>query len=660
MTIMTRQQQQQQQRQTRRRPASPSWLVLVCAAVLAAAACDRCDAFQFMSKWKLPEKNPHSQAVQERFGDKKLVVITGTSSGLGRKAAQALLRSGEYHVIGAVRDLDKMQAVAEIDGFPNMKHFTPMHCELNSFESVRNFCQQVNDFRLTKPIDRLICNAGVYQPSLEYAKWSKDNHEQTMQINFLSHFLMTSILLEGMLDSTDARVTMVGSVTGNDNTVGGGGVYPIADLHELDGFKAGFSNPIAMADGYGFVGAKAYKDSKLCLMMMSNLLHYKYHKQTGIAFSSLYPGCIAESPLFREKRSWFRQYFPIFMKFITGGFVGEHEAGQRLFQVAHDPRCSKSGVYWSWNGGPREGRGAEALEKGGQISGGGGAGGGWDSIFENDQSGKVLNLDTAVTLFECSNKITGATWPDPKQVTSPCPTLKVIGAVTKGMVKREELKRMRELGRPGMEPGAAAIQNSVTVGEAVPVQAAASTTSSSTSSSSSSSSAHTLHEANKLHAPSSEAAYTDLPTVAKTAMPPKLSRRKRIALAADSVVSFTLSNTIGRVARFAGKRVLGEVPEEAKTGSFQDPSPQTPATQTAPVAATSTEETASLVEDENAMELLEDAISKQLKEDTTTTATTTAAAADTEDERLFEMLYTDTTTSTANVEKLNGSKTPSA
>lgn len=77
----------------------------------------------------------------------------------------------------------------------------------------------------------------------------------------------------------------------------------------------------------------------------------------------------------------------------------------------HDPRCTKSGVYWSWNGGPREGRGAEAIEKGGQISGGGGAGGGWDSIFENDQSSKVLNLDTAYTLFTTATKITGATWP---------------------------------------------------------------------------------------------------------------------------------------------------------------------------------------------------------------------------------------------------------
>jgi protochlorophyllide reductase len=303
-----------------------------------------------------------------------------------------------------------MEAVAEVDGF-DMENFTPLYCEMNSFESVTEFCEKVNEFRGEKSLDRLVCNAGIYQPTLPYAKWSKDGHEQTMQSNFLSHFLMISKLMPAMEDSNDARVTMVGSVTGNDNTVGGGGVYPIADLHELDGFTQGFNKPIQMADGYGFDGAKAYKDSKLCLMMLANFLHTKYHKTTGIAFSSMYPGCIAESPLFREKRAWFRKYFPIFMKFITGGFVSEHEAGQRLFQVVHDPRCVKSGVYWGWNGGPREGRGAEAIEKGGQISGGGGAGGGWDSIFENDMSSKVLNLDTAYTLFTSATRITGAEWP---------------------------------------------------------------------------------------------------------------------------------------------------------------------------------------------------------------------------------------------------------
>ena len=191
-------------------------------------------AFQFMKNWKMPVHDPYDEAVKAKFGDKskffrflvsdvrflihltpwlELVVITGASSGLGRKTAMALLRTGEYHVIGAVRDLDKMEVVAEVDGV-DLENFTPMHCELNSFESVRNFCEQVDEFRMSKPLDRLICNAGVYQPTLDHAKWSADNHEQTMQINYLSHFLMVSILMKSMMDSADPRVVMVGSVTG--------------------------------------------------------------------------------------------------------------------------------------------------------------------------------------------------------------------------------------------------------------------------------------------------------------------------------------------------------------------------------------------------------------------------------------------------------------
>lgn len=466
--------------------------------------------FKFMANWKVnPSTDPaHMELLKERFGDKKLAVVTGTSSGLGRKAALALLRTGEYHVIGAVRDLDKMEVVAEIDGFDS-DNFTPMYCELNSFESVKSFCRNVEEFKITKPIDRLICNAGVYQPTLPYAKWSVDGHEQTMQINYLSHLLMVSELLEDMSNAPDPRVIMVGSVTGNDNTVGGGGVYPIADLKTLDGFAAGFDNPVAMADGYGFDGAKAYKDSKLCLMMISNVLHAKYHKLSGVTFSSIYPGCIAESPLFREKRKWFRKYFPIFMKFITGGFVSEQEAGQRLFQVAHDPRCNKSGVYWSWNGGPRENRGIEAMEKGGQISGGGGAGGGWDSIYENDQSAKVNDIERGLRLFNLSTEIIGAEWPFVKQVTSPCPTLNVIGALSKAMIAKEELKRMEE--RPGFNADGTPIRS---------------------------------------------------------------SKAKRAALVADKVVGGVLKNTLGRVGRFAGRRILGRVPQEAIEGSYQDEKPK--------------------------------------------------------------------------------------
>lgn len=403
--------------------------------------------FQWLANIKAPTlMNMHKQRVGEKFADKKLVVITGTSSGLGLATTKALLRTEKYHVIGAVRDLEKMNVVAEVEGF-NMSHFTPMLLELTSFDSVNKFIEELDEFRGDRPIDRLACNAAVYQPSLPYPKWTEDGHEQQLQINYLSHFLLSSKIVPMMEESDDARIVMLGSVTGNDNTVGGGGVYPIADLKDLEGLELGCKSPIAMMDGYNFNGAKAYKDTKLACMMTANMLHERFHRSTGIAFSSVYPGCIAESPLFREKRPWFRKLFPVFMKYITGGYVGEEEAGQRLFQVLSDPRCTKSGVYWSWNGGPREGR-QDSLEKGGQIVGAGGAGGGWDSIYENDQSDKVLNKDLTMKLWQYSTEVTGAEWPEAYQPKSPCPTLKVIGAATSLLGFLEEQARM-EASRQG-------------------------------------------------------------------------------------------------------------------------------------------------------------------------------------------------------------------
>ena len=49
-----------------------------------------------MANWKVPRPSDVLKRMEakDKFGDKKLVVITGTSSGLGRKTARALLRTG--------------------------------------------------------------------------------------------------------------------------------------------------------------------------------------------------------------------------------------------------------------------------------------------------------------------------------------------------------------------------------------------------------------------------------------------------------------------------------------------------------------------------------------------------------------------------------------
>jgi protochlorophyllide reductase len=53
----------------------------------------------------------------------------------------------------------------------------------------------------------------------------------------------------------------------------------------------------------------------------------------------------------REKRLWFRKFFPVFMKYVTGGYVSEPEAGERLAQCVWDENCKeRSGLYLSGRG----------------------------------------------------------------------------------------------------------------------------------------------------------------------------------------------------------------------------------------------------------------------------------------------------------------------
>lgn len=134
-------------------------------------------------------------------------------------------------------------------------------------------------------------------------------------------------------------------------------------------------------------------------MMTVSELHRRYHDATGITFSSMYPGCIAETALFREKRPWFRKAFPWFMKYVTGGYVSEKEAGERLAQVIDDPNCNKSGVYWSWNGGAKTvGRWSED----GKPKGAGGSGG---EIFENEYSSAVGDIEMQKKVWKYSKDL---------------------------------------------------------------------------------------------------------------------------------------------------------------------------------------------------------------------------------------------------------------
>lgn len=335
-----------------------------------------------------------------KIGLRKLVVVTGASSGLGLNAAATLAKTGRYFVVMAVRDIEKAKKVAKKMDMPDGS-YVAMKLELGSLQSVRDFVKNLKAFKSVRPLNHLICNAAVYRPTDPEPAWTDDGFEMSMGVNHFGHFLLVNLLLEDMSKAKGARVCVVGSITGNTNTVGGGLVYPQANLGKLEGFEQGATKPIEMVDGKKFFGAKAYKDSKVCNMMTVSELHRRYHDKTGIVFSSMYPGCIAETALFREKRPWFRKAFPWFMKYVTGGYVGEVEAGERLAQVIDDEKCQKSNVYWSWNGGAQTiGRYSED----GKPRGAGGSGG---EIFENTQSDAVTDKETAKKMWDLSVKAVG-------------------------------------------------------------------------------------------------------------------------------------------------------------------------------------------------------------------------------------------------------------
>jgi protochlorophyllide reductase len=312
------------------------------------------------------------------------VIVTGASSGVGLYAAKALSDRG-WHVVMACRNLSKTEKVAKEVGLPQDK-YSILHLDLASLDSVHQFVQ---DFRATgKSLDALVCNAAVYLPLEKEPQRSQEGYELSVATNHLGHFLLCNLMLEDLQNSPapEKRLVILGTVTANPKEIGGKIPIPAPpDLGDLQGLEAGFKAPIAMIDGKKFKPGKAYKDSKLCNMLTMRELHDRYHQSTGIIFNALYPGCVAETGLFRNHYSLFQTIFPWFQKNITGGYVTEELAGERVAKVVADPKFNESGVYYSWGNRQQEDR----------------------TAFQQEISDEAMDNNKGKRLWQLSEKLVG-------------------------------------------------------------------------------------------------------------------------------------------------------------------------------------------------------------------------------------------------------------
>lgn len=207
-----------------------------------------------------------------KTASRKHVLITGSTSGLGRAVAERFLQKG-YQVTGIAR-----KSHPELDKHPLFRF---VRCDYSSLKNVPEACREILD--KSGPVDLLINNAGILSPS-GYQR-TPDGFEISYQVNFLAHVLLTRLLqkancLNGMVINTSSPVYRRGSLQG-------------IDIRE---------------ETYGWF--QAYSNTKLFMALWAERLF-----EEGIDSFSFNPGTF-RSGIYRSQSMWFQKLYHLGAPFM--------------------------------------------------------------------------------------------------------------------------------------------------------------------------------------------------------------------------------------------------------------------------------------------------------------------------------------------------------
>ncbi|UJR36809.1 hypothetical protein I4U23_029523 [Adineta vaga] len=138
----------------------------------------------------------------------KTVLITGGYTGIGYETAKDLLRRGARVIITCHDLYEGRRAIRQLRAETECeeKNLHLMECDLCSLDSVRQFAELYN--KEEERLDVFICNSNVM--------WSNDvvtkhGFNTIIQANYLSHFLLTNLLLNKLKQSRPSRIINVSS-----------------------------------------------------------------------------------------------------------------------------------------------------------------------------------------------------------------------------------------------------------------------------------------------------------------------------------------------------------------------------------------------------------------------------------------------------------------
>lgn len=203
---------------------------------------------------------------------RRIILITGATSGIGREVAFALAKGGA-HVIIHGRDKVKTDILRhEIILSCGHLFVDSIVADLFLLSEVRHMAQQINE--RYKNLDVLINNAGGIMGAKR--EETPEGHEKTVALNLFAPFLLTELLLDKLKNSNDGRIVNVSSVAHKH--------LAKPDLDDIENKK-------------DYSVSKAYGDAKLFLILISQKLSRDLRAAgiTNVSVNTLHPGLVASN-----------------------------------------------------------------------------------------------------------------------------------------------------------------------------------------------------------------------------------------------------------------------------------------------------------------------------------------------------------------------------
>ncbi len=242
----------------------------------------------------------------------RTVIITGASDGIGAAAAARLSRSGE-NVVVVGRSEPKTTGIAARLG---ADYFV---ADFTDLSQVRRLAEQL--LQSYPRIDVLANNAGRFTGRREV---TVDGHETTFQVDYLAAFLLTTLLMDRLVQSS-ARVLNTSSVVNK--------WFGRVDIDDLDAAR-------------GYRPLRAYGDAKLEMILFTKELHRRYHA-AGISTAAFHPGDVATNFGNVSRTWWMRTAFRGPIKYLA--LIGPEQGSDELVWLASSTPGTdwKSGEYYA-------------------------------------------------------------------------------------------------------------------------------------------------------------------------------------------------------------------------------------------------------------------------------------------------------------------------